>query len=80
MFIGCGVVLELVVGVSSVRGCLCICARLLSLLFDFVAVRLSPRCDGICRGVAVPVVPRLLVDVVTIGDVVLGVGVVMVEF
>lgn len=48
-----------------VRDCFVGCLVLLSLVPDFTGVRLSPRGDLICCGVIVPVVARLLVDVLT---------------
>jgi hypothetical protein len=63
-----GGVVELDAGVLWVRDCFVGCLVLLSLVADFTGVRLSPRGDLICCGVIVPVVARLLVDVLTTGD------------
>jgi hypothetical protein len=67
---------ELDAGVLCVRGCFGMCAVLVLLVPDFVAVRLSPRGDFSCRDVVVPVVAWLLVVVVITGDGVemLGIG------
>jgi len=71
---GCGGgSLELEAGVLCVlgeceRGCLCVCRVLLSLVPEWIGVRLSPRGEGIGCGSSVPVVPLLLVSVDTLGE------------
>ena len=59
-----------------VRGSLLVCLSDLSLLSDFIGVRLSPLGDCSCLGVIVPAVALFVVLLEMIGDGVVPVGVV----
>lgn len=59
VFCGCDVELDDVDDDALfVRGCLCVCFKLLSLVPEFVGVRLSPLGDLSCLVVSVPSVAR----------------------